>query len=111
MYNDKTEAYIEHLINEEEAKVYAGKTNKTKLADLKTELNKYREEVAILKTNVGTNVKYPGLTTSDIDRLVRHLYGLKHFGKNLQDLKKKNVRINEGQNREINHRVKNKGAS
>lgn len=111
VYNDKTEAYIEHLINEEEAKVNAGKIDKSKLADLKKELKKYREEVAILQANVGSNVRYPALTTSDIDRLVRHLYGLKHFGKNLQDLKRKNVRIYEAQNREINHRVKNKGAS
>jgi hypothetical protein len=64
------------------------------------------EEVAILKKNVGTNANYPALTTSDIDRLVQHLYRLKHFGKNLEALKKKNVKIYEAQNREVNHRVR-----
>lgn len=105
LYNDKTQAYIEFLINEEEAKVHAGKSNK-KLLDLQEDLKKYLEEVAILEKNVGTHANYPALTTNDIDRLVRNLYGLKHFGKNLEALKKKNVRIYEAQNREVNHRVR-----
>jgi hypothetical protein len=105
LYNDKTQAYIEFLINEEEAKVHAGKSNK-KLCDLQEDLRNYKEEVAILKKNVGTNANFPALTTRDIDLLVQRLYQLKHFGKNLEALKKKNVKIYEAQNREINHRVR-----
>ncbi|KAH8585939.1 hypothetical protein B0O99DRAFT_474606, partial [Bisporella sp. PMI_857] len=104
LYNDKTQAYIEFLINEEEAKVHAGKKNK-RLQDLQEDLRNYLEEVEILEKNVKSNTNYPALTTRDIDRLVQHLYGLKHFGKNLENLKKKNVKIFEAQNREVNHRV------
>jgi GTPase SAR1 family protein len=109
--NDKTQAYIEHLINEEDAKIGAGKRDTRARDALVEDLKMYQEEVAILKRNVGSSAKFPPMTPADIDRLVRHLYGLKHFGKNLEALKKQNVRIHEAQNREISHRVRSHGSS
>ncbi|KAK0711799.1 hypothetical protein B0H67DRAFT_493339 [Lasiosphaeris hirsuta] len=89
-YNDATAEYLEELIKlETEASAVSNDT--TKLTMLRQDLRCHEELVAALTTSAG---RLPDgwegvdatLEPSSIENLVRNLYGLEHFGKQLQDV-------------------------
>ncbi|KXX76428.1 hypothetical protein MMYC01_200171 [Madurella mycetomatis] len=89
-YNDATAEYLEELI-QVETEVSAASGDTTKLKMLRHDLHCHKELVAALTTNTDElpNDWHGVDTTLDpasIERTVKGLYGLKHFGKQLQDV-------------------------
>ena len=108
-WNDATLAYLDILIEAEEAKVDAGGTNNKKvLAALQEDKNKHIELVAVLTESMKDSGVAQPIDQSGIQRMVQSLYNLKHFGKNLEELKIDITKAHEMTNRELPHRVKNK---
>jgi len=84
-YNDATEAYLNMLIQDEEQKVRISQ-NKAKLQDLRRDLSAHKELVksfTMSKDDGGGAV----LDETGVESLVRDLYGLKHFGQMLKEVK------------------------
>lgn len=88
-YNDATLSYLDFLIKDEEAKVHAG-GNRKKLDALREDYQKHEEMVMVLKLNMKQDVNSKALTEEEVDKLVKKLYSLKHFGKQPQERKADN---------------------
>jgi hypothetical protein len=105
--NDATEAYLLYLIKAERDKVDVG-GNTTKLNALEADLRRHKEAIAVRTSSI--NSKSPtarsgtavddDMTEDGVQRLVRKLYSLKHFGKNLQSLQHGTTLAHEATNRE-----------
>ena len=105
---DATLAYLDILIKAEQAKVAAGGVNNKKvLADLEEDKRKHEELVAVLTASMKSAGKSQPIEQDDVERIVQKLYSLKHFGKNLHQLKLDITSAHEQTNREMPHRVKN----
>jgi GTPase SAR1 family protein len=108
-YNDQTLAYLDHLIKEEWGKVQAG-GNRKRLDDLEEDRRKHEEMIKVLAANVNKNTKsndldLQPLTEEGVDKLIKQLYGLKHFGKNLLSVKKTITAAHQATYREHPYRV------
>jgi GTPase SAR1 family protein len=108
-YNDATLAYLDFLIKEERAKVQAG-GNRKRLQALKEDRQKHKEEIKILTHNMATNANCQPLDEEGVDRLVRKLYNLKHFGNNLRTAKQTIATAHQATYREMPYHVKSKGS-
>ncbi|KAE9972894.1 hypothetical protein EG328_004702 [Venturia inaequalis] len=107
-YNDATVAYLDLLIRGERDKINAGGNNKKFLA-LQEDLERHKETVKILTRSMNANTTAADvLTEAGVERVVRDLYSLKHFGKNLQSLKHGISLAHQATYREIPHTIKRK---
>jgi len=106
-YNDATIAYLDVLIKAEQAKVDAGGIDNRKvLADLEEDKRKHQELVTVLTESMKDSEKIKRIDQDEIQRIVRSLYNLKHFGKNLEQLKIDITEAHAGTNRELPHFVR-----
>ena len=103
--NDATEAYLKFLIKAEKDKVDVG-GNDTKLKALEDDLQRHKEAVDILTRSMNSNTTADDLTEAGVERTVRTLYNLKHFGRNLQSLQHGISLAHQATNREIPLTVK-----
>jgi len=105
-YNDKTLEYLDVLIRDEEAKVHYG-GNRQRLDDLKRDRARHIELVKVLTDNMGNKADacYQVLDEQGVDRLVRELYGLQHFGEMLRSVKNKIATAHQATYRERPYRV------
>ncbi|KAL2076230.1 hypothetical protein VTL71DRAFT_1173 [Oculimacula yallundae] len=109
--NDATIAYIDSLIVAETDKIEAG-GNKIKLKALQADRAEYLETMAILTSNMSTDANLKPLDEAGVTALVKELYLLKHFGKNLQNVKDVTARAHQATYRERPHRLpRNSNAS
>lgn len=99
--SDAVLEYLDHAIDQERMKVDAGGMT----SQLKS-LQKYRAEheqrVKVLDKSMLGGVEHKLLADNGIRQLLDHLYGLKHFGRHLQDV----VTINERGTPRANYREK-----
>lgn len=107
-YNDATLAYLDFLIKEEHAKIQAG-GNDRKLRGLEADRQKHVETVDILTRNMANDSKCRLLDEAGVDRLVKKLYNLKHFGSNLESVKRNITEAHEATYREMPYRVPVRG--
>ncbi|KEF63729.1 uncharacterized protein A1O9_01707 [Exophiala aquamarina CBS 119918] len=108
-YNDATLAYLDVLIKAEQAKIDAGGlANKKVLAALEEDKRKYQEFVAVLTKSMKDSGRTQPIDQKEIESIVKSLYNLKHFGKNLEQLKIDITNAHEMTNRELPHRVNNR---
>jgi GTPase SAR1 family protein len=111
-YNDATIAYLNILIEAEQAKVDAGGMgNRKVLADLEEDKRKHQELVAVLTESMKDTGKFQRIDQGKIQRIIQSLYNLKHFGKNLEQLKIDITEAHAETNRELPHFVKIKHTS
>jgi 50S ribosome-binding GTPase len=103
-YNDATLAYLDVLINQEEAKASAGYNNE-KLLSLRADYEKHKELVAVLEFSMKSNDGYKALDPKGVAQLASDLYKLKHFGKMLENVKLTLAAAHEGTYRERPHHV------
>lgn len=105
-YNDATLDYLDMLIKEEKGKVQYGGSSK-RLEDLEKDRNQHLELVEVLTKNMndksGSESKV--LDPAGIQKLVRELYSLKHFGSNLEKANNTIATVYEATNRERPFRV------
>jgi hypothetical protein len=85
-YNDVMEDYLNHLIKEEEGKVSVG-GSQDRLQNLQHHLREHVEQVKVLTQNMEGDGKDEILDEEGVEALVDHLYHLKHWGKNLREIK------------------------
>jgi GTPase SAR1 family protein len=104
-YNDALIAYLDFLIKEEQAKVQAGGNNK-RLLSLTEERHKHQEAIELITRNMTSNATWNDLSEGAVDRMVQGLYSLKHFGKNLQELKQGITTAHQATYRERPYTVK-----
>lgn len=109
-YNDATLAYLDLLIEEEHAKVQQG-GNRRKLHGLKEDRQKHVELVEVLTLSMANDTNGQPLNEADVEKLVRRLYNLKHFGSNLESIKRGIVEAHEATYREMPFRVQGHGNS
>jgi hypothetical protein len=116
--NDATLDYINMLIQDEEMKVQGGRQlghnvdfNVKRLQSLKKDRDAHIELVNTLKENMKAP-QQPGdhlLDEQGVDDLVKRLYSLKHFGKNLQSVKNTVAASHQATYRERPYRVPQRG--
>jgi len=102
--NDATIAYIDFLIAAEKDKIEAG-GNKQKLRALEADRREYLETIKVLTVNMESNANFKALDEEGVSRLVKELYKLKHFGKNLQSVKNVVATAHQATYRERPYRV------
>lgn len=107
-YNDATLAYLDYLIKEEQAKIQQGGNDK-KLRGLEEDRQKHVELVNILTRNMANDDNYQPLNEAGVDRLVQQLYSLKHFGSNLESVKRNITEAHQATYREMPYRVSVRG--
>jgi GTPase SAR1 family protein len=106
-YNDALIAYLDFLIKEEQAKVQAGGNNK-RLLSLTEERHKHQEAIEIITKHMNSSASWNELSEGGVDRMVQRLYKLKHFGKNLQNLREGIATAHQATYRERPYTVKRK---
>jgi DNA repair ATPase RecN len=79
-YNDATLEYFDVLIEEERHKAKF-KGNNGRLHALVEDRRKYEDTVEILTYNIANHADCQPLDEERVDRLVKQLHNLKHFGK------------------------------
>ncbi|KAK1749539.1 hypothetical protein QBC47DRAFT_265521, partial [Echria macrotheca] len=111
-YNDATLDYPDYLVRNEETKVkMEGGPDGRKLMALQEERRNHIELVQVLSKDwerarrPGTGQLLSVLDERQVDALATSLYGLKHFGKNLQDVKNTVVSAHRATYRERPYRV------
>lgn len=87
-YNDAMEEYLNHLIKQEKGKVNAG-GSRERLESLERHLSEHLEQRKILRDNISSGSTDELLDEAGVEALVDHLYRLKHWGKNLREIKDK----------------------
>lgn len=105
-YNDATIAYLEMLIQDEKGKVDAGGST-TKLINLQQDLKTHKELVQVLTANMNAKTAKV-LDEAGVEKKVRELYNLKHFGENLKAVKQTVATAHEATYRERPYRVKSR---
>jgi len=83
VYNDAALEYLRHLIKEENVKVQLG-GDSTRLEALKKECEQYQAYVETIKDARKRGVPGALLDEQGVSRLVKELYSMKHYGKDLQ---------------------------
>ncbi|KAI8962748.1 hypothetical protein F5Y11DRAFT_181522 [Daldinia sp. FL1419] len=86
-YNDATLEYLDMLIRDEEMKVHVGGSRK-RLDDLLENRQAHEQLVDALTRNMDNKyeLEYQVLNEAGVESLVSQMYGLKHFGENLQNI-------------------------
>ena len=106
-YNDALIAYLDFLIQEEQAKVQAGGNDK-RLLSLTEERHKHKETIEVITRNMDSNAVWNDLSEGGVDRMVQSLYNLKHFGDNLKKMKQGIATAHQATYRERPYTVKRK---
>ena len=111
-YNDETVAYLDMMIEAEQAKVDAGGGDKKKntLQALKEDKQEHLELVSVLEKSMQGRGSSKAVDQAEVNLLVNRLFSLKHFGKNLTDLQTDIAYTHARTNRENPHRVKARNA-
>lgn len=111
-YNDATVAYLDMLIEAEQGKVDAGggDRNKNTLKALQEDKGKHLELVDVLEKSMQGRGAAKPIDQDEVNRIVKQLYNLKHFGKTLEDLQTNIAYTHAATNRENPHRVKTRHA-
>lgn len=86
-YNDAMLAYLEHLIKEEVDKVNVAGGGRERLEGLLRHRLEHLQQVEVLTKNMESGSNNELLDEAGVEDLVEHLYQLKHWGKNLRDIK------------------------
>ena len=84
-YNDATVEYLDFLIKDEKPKVQMG-GNRKRLDELERYRSEHLEMVEVLSQNVDHG-RQQVLDEAGVERLVNKLYGLKHFGSSLRQIR------------------------
>jgi len=113
-YNDATLDYLDYLVRNEKTKVkMEGGPDRRRLMALQEERRKHIELVQVLSKDwerargASAGQSQGILDERQVDALVTSLYGLKHFGKNLQDVKNTIASAHQATYRERPHRIHN----
>jgi len=88
-YNDAMLAYLDHLIKEEMDKVQIAGADRERLDNLLRHRREHVQQVEVLSKNMDSGSMEELLDEAGVEALVEHLYRLKHWGKNLRDIKNK----------------------
>src|SRR2546423_3948713 len=88
-YKDAMLAYLDHLIKEEMDKVQIAGADRERLDNLLRHRREHVQQVEVLSKNMDSGSTEELLDEAGVDALVEHLYRLKHWGKNLRDIKNK----------------------
>ena len=88
-YNDAMLAYLDHLIKEETDKVQIANADRERLDNLLRHRREHVQQVEVLSKNMDSGSTEELLDEGGVEALVEHLYRLKHWGKNLRDIKNK----------------------
>lgn len=83
-YNDAMLEYMDHLIKEEEKKIKVGGRQQT-LDLMQLSRDSYQKQTEILDKEMARGDSANVLNPSDVDKVVKKLYGLKHNGKSIKD--------------------------
>ncbi|OTA94947.1 hypothetical protein M434DRAFT_394164 [Hypoxylon sp. CO27-5] len=120
-YNDATLEYLDMLIKDEKGKIHAANQqgmsasgNQKRLKAIESDRQRHVELVKALTTTMDDDTnssQQPILDPAGADHLVKKLYGLKHFGHNLETVKNTIALANEATYRERPYRVKRGGVS
>ncbi|KAF1992020.1 hypothetical protein K402DRAFT_459220 [Aulographum hederae CBS 113979] len=105
-YNDALIAHLDHMIKEEQMKVQAGGNQKL-LLSLTEERHKHKEAIEVIMRNVkqSSSRGVNDLSDGAIDPIVQTLYGLKHFGKTLENMKHGITAAHQATYREVPHTI------
>jgi len=85
-YNDATLEYLDRHLEDERAKVSLG-GSRDKLDRLAQYRKQYEQEVRILEEYINKGENHMLLDQTGVELLLRQLYSLKHYGKELRELK------------------------
>jgi len=87
-YNDAMLSYLDHLIREERDKVEITRSNRDRLEGLEKRRREYEQRINVLTKYINHPTKHgqKPLDEAGIKRLINDLYGLKHWGSNLQNI-------------------------
>jgi hypothetical protein len=88
-YNDAMLAYLDHLIKEEMDKIQIAGADRERLDNLLRHRREHVQQVEVLSKNMDSGSTEELLDEAGVEALVEHLYRLKHWGKNLRDIKNK----------------------
>lgn len=86
-YNDAMLAYLDHLIKEETEKVQIAGGDRDRLDNLLRHRLEHVQQVEVLTKSMASGGNEELLDEAGVEDLVEHLYKLKHWGKNLRDIK------------------------
>jgi len=95
-YNDAMLKYLDYLIEEESDKVLLAKAGCEPLEALTKRRREYEEQIQVLTKSMEAGGTYKLLDERGVEDLVKSLYSLKHWGKNLEENK---TRAEESQRR------------
>lgn len=106
-YNDATLDYLDMHIKDEQSKIAAAQQsglaadgNRRKLASLEEDRKRHEELVKTMTENLQSSPGNYGLTEAEVDAKIQELYQLKHFGKQLEDIKNTVVSAHDATYRE-----------
>ncbi|KIW98299.1 uncharacterized protein Z519_01883 [Cladophialophora bantiana CBS 173.52] len=85
-YNDATLEYLDHLIKEEKSKVAIG-GKRHRLDAFEQYRREYKELVNLFESNFDKGRNEEILDAKGVDKLVKQLYSLKHYGADLRKLR------------------------
>ncbi|EXJ74841.1 uncharacterized protein A1O5_01537 [Cladophialophora psammophila CBS 110553] len=85
-YNDATLEYLDHLIKEEKSKVAIG-GKRQRLDAFEQYRREYKELVNLFESNFDKGRNEELLDAKGVDKLVKQLYSLKHYGADLRKLR------------------------
>lgn len=110
-YNDATVAYLDMLIEAEQAKVDVGggQKNQDRLKIYQRDKQTHLELVKILEDSMKQKGVKRAVTQPEVVQTIKQLYSLKHFGDQIEKLQTNLTTINASSNRENPHRVKTRG--
>jgi GTPase SAR1 family protein len=86
-YNDGTLAYLDTLIKEELEKINTAGASRECLDSLLRQRLEHVQQVEVLRKNMKSGADEELLDEAGVENLFEHLYKLKHWGKNLRDIK------------------------
>lgn len=86
-YNDEMIAYLDEQIKEAKQTLNETRTSKDRLEGLERTRKEYQQHIRILEKEMRAGQTRKPLDERDIELLVRKLYNLKNWGKNLKDIK------------------------
>jgi GTPase SAR1 family protein len=106
-YNDAAASYTEFMIQAEKDKIQVGGSRKNLLI-LEQNLRMHKEEVASIEASMCLDPTSVDISEGAVDRTVKSLFALKHFGRNLKKLQKDTSFAHKSTYREIPYQVRRK---
>lgn len=108
-YNDATLEYLDMLIKQEQEKIEVGGNGK-RMDALIQDRKRHEELISVLTAGMrqpaGMQGSYKVLDETGVDMVVQRLYGLKHFGNQLEEVKKTITSAHQATYRERPYRVR-----